>query len=159
MWRTSEECFKYPLVASEKVYLPCELGSLGIWKLVSFNQALLGKQLWRYVHETIHLWWKVIAMKYGEGKGGWSTRVCRRAHGCSLWQSISEGRESFSKHLSLVVRDGSCILFWHNKWIGDNSLKTLYPQLFVCSAIKEACISDVLSPSVSGNDRVELKIL
>ena len=159
LWRTSEECFKYPLVAWEKVYLPCELGSLGIWKLVSFNHALLGKQLWRYVHETIHLWWKVIAMKYGEGKGGWSTRVCRRAHGCSLWQSISEGRESFSKHLSLMVRDGSRILFWHNKWIGDNSLKTLYPQLFMCSAIKEACISDVLSPSVSGNDIVELKIL
>ena len=50
--------------------------------------------------------------------------------------SISEGRESFSKHLSLMVRDDSRILFWHNKWIGDNSLKTLYPQLFVCSAIK-----------------------
>ena len=58
-----------------------------------------------------------------------------------------------------MVRDGSRILFWHDKWTGDNSLKTLYPQLFVCSAIKEASIFDVLSPSVSGNDRVELKIL
>ena len=44
------------------------------------------------------------------------------------------------------MRDGSCILFWHDKWIGDNSLKTLYPQLFLCSAIKEASISNVLSP-------------
>ena len=58
-----------------------------------------------------------------------------------------------------MVGDGSRILFWHNKWIGDNSLKTLYPQLFVCSTNKEACISDVLSPPVSGNDRVKLKIL
>ena len=46
-------------------------------------------------------------MKYGEEKGGWSTRVCRRAHGCGLWQSISEGWESFSKHFIFVVRDGS----------------------------------------------------
>ena len=39
-------------------------------------------------------------------------------------------------------------------WIGDNSLKTLYPQLFVCSTNKEACISKVLSPPVGDNDRV-----
>ena len=52
------------------------------------------------------------------------------------------------------MRDGSHILFWHDKWIRDNSLKTLYPQLFLCLANKEASISDVLSPQVAGNDRV-----
>ena len=50
-------------------------------------------------------------MKYREGKRGWCTRVCKRAHGCGLWQSISERWESFSTHLSFVVGDGSCILF------------------------------------------------
>ena len=53
----------------------------------------------------------------------------------------------------------ACILFWHDKWTGDVPLKSLYPQLFVFSANKEACISDVLSPSVGNNDKsVELKI-
>ena len=93
-------------------------------------------------------------MKYGEGKMGWSSRVCRRAYGCGLWRSISEGWERFSKHLSFVVGDGSCILFWHDKWTRENSLKTLYTQLFVCSANKKACISEVLSPPVGDNDRV-----
>ena len=94
-------------------------------------------------------------MKYG----GWSTRVCRRAHGCSLWRSISEGWESFSKYFSFVVGDGSCILFWHDKWTMDNSLKTLYPQLFVCLANKEACIFEVLSLLVGDNDSMEFKVL
>ena len=66
-------------------------------------------------------------MKYGEGKGGWSIKVCRRAHGCGLWRSIRDGRESFVRHVSFVVVDGFCTLFWHHKWTGDNSLKSLYP--------------------------------
>ena len=44
--------------------------------------------------------------------------------------------------------------FWHHKWIGDNSLKSLYPQLFVFSANKEAFVSEVLSPLASDNDKV-----
>ena len=90
-------------MAWEKVCLPRELGGLGIRNFVSFNQALLGKWLWRYGHEITHLWRRVIAMKYGEGKRGWSTRVCRRGHGCGLWRSISEGWEVF---LSI------CLLWW-----------------------------------------------
>ena len=130
MWGSSVECFKYPWVAWEKVCLLRELGGLEIQNLAFFNQALLGKWLWRYGHDITHLWRRVIAMKYGEGKGGWCTRVCRRAHGCGLWRSISEGWESFTKHLSFVVGDGSRILFWHDKWTGDVPLKTLYLQFF-----------------------------
>ncbi|KAK9988960.1 hypothetical protein SO802_029199 [Lithocarpus litseifolius] len=47
LWNSLKECFKYPLVAWEKVCFPLELGGLGIQKLVSINQALLGKWLWR----------------------------------------------------------------------------------------------------------------
>ena len=57
-------------MAWEKVCLSRELGGLGIRNLVSFNQPLLGKWLWRYDHETTYLWWRVIVMKYGEGTGG-----------------------------------------------------------------------------------------
>ena len=52
-----------------------------------------------------------------------------------------------------MVGDGSRILFWHDKGTGDNSLKTLYPQLFVSAANKEACM-EVLSPPFGDNDRV-----
>ena len=133
---------------------------MGIQNLASFNQALLGKWLWRYGHETTHLWRRVTTTKYREGKGGWCTRACRRAHGCGLWQTISEGWDTFARHFSFVVGDGSCILFLHDKWTGDVPLKILYPQLFLCSANKEACISEVLSLPVGDNDRVwSFKIL
>ena len=57
LWGSFKGNFKYPLVAWDKVCLPVEMGGLGIRSVVSFNQALLGKWLWRYGHEVTHLWW------------------------------------------------------------------------------------------------------
>ena len=56
--------------------------------------------------------------------------------------------------MTLLEGDGSHILFWHDKWVGDNSLKMLYPQLYACSNDKEACIADVLCYQEDGNDRI-----
>ena len=123
LWESSEGSFKYPLVAWEKVCLPVEMGGLGLRSVVSFNQALLGKWLWRYGHEVSHLWRRLISTKYGEGQGGWCTKVCRWTHGCGLWRSIYGGWESFSKHLSFVVGEGT---------LKDNTLKDLSPELYVC---------------------------
>ena len=107
LWGSSEGSFKYPLVAWDKVCSPIEMGGLGIRNVVSFNQVLLGKWLWRYRHEVSHLWRRVISTKYGEGQGSWSTKVCRRTHGCGLWHSINEGWENFSKQFSFVLGDGT----------------------------------------------------
>ena len=67
----------------------------------------------------------VDATKYGNDQKGRTTKVCRRTHKCGLWCGINDGQERFSKHLALVVDDGSRILFWHDRWIGDASLKIL----------------------------------
>ena len=48
----------------------------------------------------------------------------------------------------------SYFFFWHDKWTGDVPLKILYPQLFLSSTNKEACISEVLNPPMGDNNRV-----
>ena len=50
--------------------------------------------------------------------------------------------------------EGTRIRFWHDRWIGDNTLKDLYPELYVCSAVKDACISEVLWILEGGTVRV-----
>ena len=79
--------------------------------------------------------------------------MCRRTQSCGLWRSIHEGWESFSKHLSFVVGEGTRIHFWHDRSIGDNTLKVLYPELYVCSDAKDVCISEVLWLMEGGTTR------
>ena len=61
LWDASEDVFKYPLVAWDKVCLPVESGGLGIRRIGLFNKALLGKWLWRFGKESNRLWHQVIA--------------------------------------------------------------------------------------------------
>ena len=50
--------------------------------------------------------------------------------------------------------EGTRIRFWHDRWIGDSILKDLYPELYVCLAVKDACISEVLWIPKKGTIRV-----
>ena len=70
---------------------PLKSGGLGVRNLRKFNQALLGKWLWRYGIETNHLWRWVIKIKYGNIWGGWCTKEVTIAYGISLWRAIRQG--------------------------------------------------------------------
>ena len=78
---------------------PVEVGGLGLRKIRLFNQALLGKWLWRFGNEVTGLWRQVIAFKYGEASGRWCTRDVRGTHGCGMWKNIRKGAESFFGHV------------------------------------------------------------
>ena len=50
--------------------------------------------------------------------------------------------------------EGTHIRFWHDRWIGDTTLKDLYLELYVCSSVKDASISEVLWIPKGGTIRV-----
>ena len=125
LWGSSNDVFKYLLVAWDKVVWPVEIGGLGIRNTRLFNQALLGKWLWRFGKEATHLWRQVIATKYGENSGGWCTRAVRRTHGCELWKNIRKGANNFFSHVGYVAGEGNRIRFWHNPWSGPTPLKEI----------------------------------
>ena len=76
------------LVGRDKLCAPLECGGLGVRKLTTFNKALLGKWLWRFGIEETRLWRRVVALKFGEDWGGWTSKLGRGVHGCGLWRSI-----------------------------------------------------------------------
>ena len=67
--REREETMLLGFCFSPKVYAPKVNGGLGIRKLTTFNKVLLGKWLWRFGVEETRLWWRVVALNFGEEWG------------------------------------------------------------------------------------------
>jgi hypothetical protein len=68
---------KLNLVSWNQVCHPLRAGGLGIRNVYKFNQALMGKWLWRYATEREALWRKIIKAKYEDQDGGGVRRRCR----------------------------------------------------------------------------------
>jgi hypothetical protein len=105
-------------------------GGLGIRNLRTFNRALLGKWLWRYVHER-EAWWRIVVdAKFGSVGGGWCSLAPNGPHGVGLWKNIKKGWSLFCSHTRFEPGDGSKIRFWNDVWCGELSLKVAFPVLY-----------------------------
>jgi hypothetical protein len=141
LWQGSGEEFKFHLVNWNQICAPVRYGGLAVRSLLTFNQALLGKWLWRFGVERDALWRRVIAEKFGLVGGGWSTQRVHGSYGMSLWKYISKGWDQLHKFLELKVGDGSRIPFWSDVWCGGSPLKDLFPDLYPITRDKEALVA------------------
>jgi hypothetical protein len=107
LWDGMGNDFKHHLVGWDKVCVTKVKGGLGVWSLVLFNKALLGKWLWRFGLEEDHLWRRVLVAKYGVELGRWRTNPIRGAHGCELWKGILSGWDDYFHHVQFVVGQGN----------------------------------------------------
>ena len=89
---------KSRLVGCDKVCVPMANGGLGIRKPTIFNKALLGKRLWHFGAEGTWFWRSVAATRFGEERGGWTSKLGRGIHGCGLCRGIRMGWEAFSRN-------------------------------------------------------------
>uniref|UniRef100_A0A2N9IF07 Reverse transcriptase zinc-binding domain-containing protein n=1 Tax=Fagus sylvatica TaxID=28930 RepID=A0A2N9IF07_FAGSY len=142
LWGGIGDGKRFHLINWHQVCQPLKFGGLGFRNIRIFNQALLGKWLWRYGTETDAFWRSIIFSKYGDSQGGWITREVHGPHGVSLWKHIRKDWGRFARHVYVEVGDGAKTRFWTDSWCGQGSLKDGYPELYRIARNKEALVKD-----------------
>ncbi|GKV09265.1 hypothetical protein SLEP1_g20790 [Rubroshorea leprosula] len=126
-------------VSSEACHL--EKPTTVLWRLDYLNKLGDGlDSLWKRV-----IWGKY----YGRRRERDATSVeCLNMS--QIWKDIMSLGSRSERLLKMLIRgfkwevgDGSCVDFWSDKWVGDKSLKELYPRLFVLAIRTEGILKDM----------------
>jgi hypothetical protein len=141
LWGGIGDEFKYHLVSWSIVCSPISEGGLGIRKFRIFNQASLGKWLWRFVHEREALWRSVVDAKYGSSWAGWCSLDPHGSQGVGLWKNIRKGWSLFSSHTRFILGNGFRIRFWDDVWYGEMPLKEAFPGLYDIACDKNSSVA------------------
>nr|POE69982.1 putative mitochondrial protein [Quercus suber] len=92
-----------------------------------FNLALLGKQVWRLIHNTDSLFYKVFKARFFPSCSIMDEGV--KTIGSYAWQSILKARHVIDLGSSWGIGDGSNVLIRGDKWLpGLYSSKVISPQ-------------------------------
>lgn len=80
--------------------------------------------------------------KYGEGRE-LSTTTVRKSFGVSLWRSIKNLWQKLLNKAKFNVGNGRRISLWEDNWLGQGSLKGLFPDNYASSQQQNATIEEV----------------
>lgn len=86
---------------------------LGDRNILTANEALLGKYLWRSAVQAASLWRKVTVAKYGTDQLSRFPMSVHSTQGCSPGDLISYHEERMLLQVfALQVGNGHCVKFW-----------------------------------------------
>jgi len=88
---------------------------LGFRDLISFNQAMLGKQAWRLIQQPLSLWGKFFRGLYFHSSTFF--KAVKGSHPSWGWQSLLSGREAILTNVRWSVGDGKCINIREDRWL------------------------------------------
>uniref|UniRef100_M1BMF1 Reverse transcriptase zinc-binding domain-containing protein n=1 Tax=Solanum tuberosum TaxID=4113 RepID=M1BMF1_SOLTU len=120
-------------------------GGLGIKNLKNQSKALKLKWLWRYAHEPYSLWSKVIKLKYGE-MDSWVTKEATNPYGVTVWRSIRNWWPFLRNHTTITVHNGVRTQFWKDRWLGNQNLSEIFPDIFDLALHKDRTVAEMWSP-------------
>ncbi|OMP12130.1 reverse transcriptase [Corchorus capsularis] len=92
----------------------CE-GGIGFGDLNTINIACLGKLVWRFVNNQDALWARILKGIYFPNSTIWDARKGARASWA--WTSILEGRNFVKDNSQWLIRGGSDVHIWTDKWV------------------------------------------
>jgi hypothetical protein len=141
-WQCDEHKKKYRLSKWSILCQPKSLGGLGILNLEIQNICLLSKWLFKLLNED-GVWQNLLRKKYLKDKA--LTQVSKKPGDSQFWTGLMEIKDSFLSNGCFKVNNGEQTRFWEDKWVGGQSLKSLYPSLYNITRKKNVTVASVLS--------------
>ncbi|RVX18007.1 putative serine/threonine protein kinase IREH1 [Vitis vinifera] len=95
-----------------------------------------------------NLWKTAIGVKYGQEGCGWRTKEVCGPYGVGLWKEIMKEADWCWENMDFKVGKGNRVLFWTDKWCGNEALSQTFPQLFTLAGHKNAKVYEVWDSSL-----------
>ena len=140
-WSNKTDQRKIHWIAWRKLCQPKNKGGLGFRDLKKFNEALLAKQVWRLIHDTSSLFYRVFKAKFFPHGSILDCPTTTR--GSYAWQSILKAREVISRGAVWRVGNGENINIWRDRWLLEDHHRRIItpgPNLLVLSTVNELII-------------------
>lgn len=137
---------KISLVAWDKVYLPKDLGGIGIRNLENQNLSLGAKLVWKLYEYLDSLWAQIIYAKYlNNGPREYIFQISNLPSGSVMWNFICKCRTVILPHLSWIIHNGKKVRFLEEVWNGHIPLLNIRdgsPLISILSSLWGVFVAD-----------------
>ncbi|XP_033141159.1 uncharacterized protein LOC117131994 [Brassica rapa] len=111
--------------AWDRMSQPKKEGGMGFRDIEKFNDALLGKQVWRILTKPNSLMARVLKGRYFPTSSILTARETKQSS--YIWKSLLHGRDLITKGVRFVIGSGNMIDTWNDPWLPTTPPRPLAP--------------------------------
>jgi len=65
-----------------------------------------------------------------------------------FWKGFLQNREIVETSISWIVKKGTEVSFWHDRWLGETNLASMFPSIYSIIQEKSIKVSKAFTDSV-----------